>query len=58
MANERPFPGPALKKADVAVDVTLSAFGDEQWAEKTAARLGLQYTLNPRGRPRNHEEES
>jgi putative transposase len=31
-------------------------FGDERWVEKTAARLGLQYTLNPRGRPRTEEE--
>jgi putative transposase len=31
-------------------------FGDERWVEKTAARLGLQCTLNPRGRPRTEEE--
>ena len=26
-------------------------FGDEQWREKTAKKLGLQSTLRPRGRP-------
>jgi putative transposase len=26
--------------------------GNEQWAKRTALRLGLQHTLNPRGRPR------
>jgi hypothetical protein len=30
--------------------------GSEPWAKKTAARLGLQYTLNPRGRPGKQEE--
>jgi len=25
--------------------------GDEQWTAKISAKLGLQYTLNPRGRP-------
>jgi putative transposase len=33
-------------------------FGSEQWTEKTAARLGLQYTPNPRGRPKKQEETS
>ncbi len=27
-------------------------FGDVEWQRRTAARLGLQSTLNPRGRPR------
>jgi putative transposase len=27
-------------------------FGSEQWVEETAARLGLESTLNPPGRPR------
>jgi putative transposase len=34
-------------------------FGDEAWARQTAARLGLEASLRPRGRPRkgpeNHE---
>jgi hypothetical protein len=25
--------------------------GDERWTQHTARRLGLQFTLNPRGRP-------
>jgi putative transposase len=29
-------------------------FGNERWAERTAKRLGLDATLNPRGRPRKH----
>ena len=28
------------------------AFGDEQWQRETAQRLGLEFTLRPRGRPR------
>jgi putative transposase len=28
-----------------------SPLGDDTWTRKMAARLGLQYTLNPRGRP-------
>jgi len=27
-------------------------WGDEGWAEVTARRLGLEFTLHPRGRPR------
>jgi putative transposase len=27
-------------------------FGDEAWQERTAKRLGLEFTLHPRGRPR------
>lgn len=27
-------------------------FGDERWAKSSAARLGLDFTLRPRGRPR------
>jgi putative transposase len=27
-------------------------FGDEAWQHRTAERLGLEFTLNPRGRPR------
>jgi REP-associated tyrosine transposase len=27
-------------------------FGDEFWQRRTAERLGLEFTLNPRGRPR------
>ena len=27
-------------------------FGDESWQRRTAERLGLEFTLNPRGRPR------
>lgn len=28
-------------------------FGSDAWTARTARRVGLQYTLNPRGRPRN-----
>ena len=31
-------------------------FGDEQWTAAAAKRLGLQYTLNRRGRPRKPKE--
>ena len=31
-------------------------FGSEPWTQETAARLGLTYTLNPRGRPRHNAE--
>jgi putative transposase len=27
-------------------------FGDEEWAEKTIKRLGLESTVRPRGRPK------
>ena len=30
-----------------------SPFGEESWIQKTAQRLGLETTLNARGRPRN-----
>ncbi len=33
-------------------------FGDEAWTARTAARLGLEYTVNPRGRPKKQEEKS
>ena len=33
-------------------------FGSDEWTGKTASRLGLQYTLNPRGRPKKREEKS
>jgi putative transposase len=29
-------------------------FGDDSWQQRTAKRLGLEYTLHPRGRPRKH----
>jgi putative transposase len=32
--------------------------GDASWTRRMAARMGLQYTLNPRGRPRNQEAKS
>jgi putative transposase len=31
-------------------------FGGERWATATAARLNLEHTLRPRGRPRKHLE--
>jgi len=31
-------------------------FGTARWAKQTAARLGLQATLRPRGRPRKHRQ--
>lgn len=31
-------------------------FGDKQWIERTARRLGLESTLRPRGRPRVHPQ--
>ena len=31
-------------------------YGSETWVKRTAARLGLQHTLNPRGRPRKQPE--
>jgi len=30
-----------------------SPFGQADWQERTAARLGLESTLRPRGRPKN-----
>ena len=33
-----------------------SPFGSEGWARRTAGRLGLEWTLRPRGRPRKHTE--
>jgi REP element-mobilizing transposase RayT len=27
-------------------------FGNDDWQKRTAARLGLEFTLHPRGRPR------
>ena len=30
-------------------------FGSEAWQERIAGRLGLQYTLRPRGRPKKPE---
>jgi putative transposase len=27
-------------------------FGDDAWRQRTARRLGLEFTLHPRGRPR------
>jgi len=32
--------------------VRSSPYGDESWTEATAKRLGLEFTLRPRGRPR------
>jgi putative transposase len=32
--------------------------GEDLWVKRTAARLGLDYTLNPRGRPRKTEKPS
>jgi putative transposase len=29
-----------------------SPFGPERWQKQIAGRLGLQYTLRPRGRPK------
>jgi putative transposase len=31
-------------------------FGEDGWVRRTAARLGLQFTLNPRGRPKERKE--
>jgi putative transposase len=33
-------------------------FGSDAWTAKTAAKLGLEYTVNPRGRPKKREEKS
>ena len=33
-----------------------SPFGSEMWIKRTAARLGLEFTLRPRGRPRKHQK--
>jgi len=30
--------------------------GGDAWTTEMAERLGLEYTLNPRGRPKNEEE--
>ncbi|MGH7137688.1 MAG: transposase [Pirellulales bacterium] len=30
-------------------------FGDDAWQRRTAERLGLEFTLNPRGRPRKNK---
>jgi putative transposase len=34
-----------------------SPFGDQTWVRRTAKRLGLEFTLNPRGRPRKTPKE-
>ncbi|HUG90462.1 MAG TPA: hypothetical protein VML55_06495 [Planctomycetaceae bacterium] len=31
-------------------------FGSSQWQIRTAKRLGLEWTLRPRGRPRKRKE--
>ena len=31
-------------------------FGQEDWARQTAVRLGLEFTINPRGRPRKQKK--
>ena len=31
-------------------------FGSEAWVERTAKRLGLEFTLRPRGRPPKREK--
>ena len=31
-------------------------FGDEKWINRTAKRLGLEWTLRPRGRPKSRKE--
>lgn len=33
-----------------------SPYGDERWAARTAAALGLEFTLRPRGRPRTKDK--
>jgi putative transposase len=46
---------PQTKAELEAVRLSLSRgqpFGDERWQRRTAERLGLEFTLNPRGRPR------
>jgi putative transposase len=35
-----------------------SPFGSESWQRRIAGRLGLEYTLRPRGRPKKKEEGS
>lgn len=36
--------------------VRSAPYGDDRWRERTAARLGLESTLRPRGRPRRPEK--
>jgi hypothetical protein len=31
-------------------------YGNAAWQQKTAAKLGLEFTFRPRGRPRKHPE--
>jgi putative transposase len=33
-------------------------FGSDTWVLKTAAKLGLEWTTRPRGRPRKHEKDA
>jgi len=43
---------PALQRARLKSSFERGRpLGDDPWATKTAQKLGLQYTLNPRGRP-------
>jgi putative transposase len=44
------LPGPQQQRVESSLGRG-RPLGDDQWAQATARRLGLQYTLNPRGRP-------
>lgn len=47
---------PDAERARVVVSLERGRpLGDEQWTARIARRLGLQYTLNPRGRPPKKE---
>jgi len=49
-----PLPPKTLHSVRTAVQ-RHSPFGDENWTRQTAKRLGLLWTLRPRGRPKNGE---
>ena len=49
LVNE-PLPDPQRQRVRSSLE-RQRPLGDEQWTRATARRLGLEFTLNPRGRP-------
>ena len=46
----KPLAGPQRERVEASLERG-RPLGDERWTQATARRLGLQFTLNPRGRP-------
>ena len=53
-SRHRGYPPGSLHRTSAARQ---RPYGDEGWVRRTAARLGLEFTLRPRGRPRKGEKE-